>query len=71
MFILKNISFDQLLASLPDHGFCRVSKKEIIAIKAVKFFVHNEITTHVLDSNGRNLNISLSEIYRKDFLSKV
>lgn len=69
--ILKNSSFDQLLAVLPDTGFCRVSKKEIIALKAVKFFIHNEITTQVLDRNGRNLNIALSEIYRKDFLSKV
>jgi DNA-binding LytR/AlgR family response regulator len=69
--ILKNISFDQLLAILPETAFCRVSKKEIIALKAVKFFIHNEITTQVLDANGRNLNIGLSEIYRKDFLSKV
>jgi two-component system LytT family response regulator len=69
--ILKNSSFDQVLAILPDNGFCRVSKKEIIALKAVKFFIHNEITTQVLDVNGRNLNISLSEIYRKNFLSKV
>jgi len=69
--ILKNTSFDQLLAVLPEQGFCRVSKKEIVAIKAVKFFVHNEITTQVLDPGGKNLIISLSEIYRKDFLNKV
>lgn len=69
--ILKNISFDQLLAALPETGFCRVSKKEVIALKAVKFFVHNEITTQLLDANGISVKISLSEIYRKDFMSRL
>lgn len=69
--ILKNTSFDQLLSLLPGNAFCRISKKEVVAIKAVKFFIHNEITTHIMDSVGTNLKISLSENYRKDFLSKV
>lgn len=69
--ILKNTSFDQLLSVLPESDFCRVSKKELVALKAVKFFVHNEITTQVLDSNGLNRRINLSEIYRKDFMSKL
>lgn len=69
--ILKNISFDQLLSALPETGFCRVSKKEVIALKAVKFFVHNEITTQLLDTNGISVKISLSEIYRKDFMSRL
>lgn len=69
--ILKNISFDQLLTLLPGNEFFRVSKKEIIALKGVKFFIHNEITTQVTDANGTHLKINLSEIYRKDFLSKV
>jgi DNA-binding LytR/AlgR family response regulator len=42
--ILKNINFDSLLSQLPETDFCRVNKKEIIAMKAVKFFNHNEIT---------------------------
>ncbi len=70
-FILKNTSFDQLLRLLPANNFCRVSKKEVIALRAVKFFIHNEITTHVMDGKGINLNINLSEIYRKDFLGKI
>ncbi len=69
--VLKNTSFDQLLSLLPSTHFCRVSKKEVVALKAVKFFVHNEITTHLSDANGSSLKINLSEIYRKDFLSKV
>jgi DNA-binding LytR/AlgR family response regulator len=69
--ILKNTSFDQLLSVFPTNDFCRVSKKEVVALKAVKFFVHNEITTQVPDRNGLNRKISLREIYRKDFMSKL
>lgn len=69
--ILKNTSFDQLLSLLPTNNFCRISKKEVVAIKAVKFFIHNEITTHIFDAVGTNLKVSLSENYRKDFLSKI
>lgn len=69
--ILKNTSFDQLLGILPESDFCRVSKKELIALKAVKFFVHNEITTQVLDNNGLNRKVNLSDIYRKDFMAKL
>lgn len=68
---LKNIKFDTLLTALPEHDFCRVNKKEIIAIKAIKFFNHNEIILHQIDKNGKNIAVILSETYRSDFLSKV
>lgn len=69
--ILKNTSFDQLLSILPINDFCRVTKKEVVAIKAVKFFIHNEITTQVLTQTLENLKINLNESYRKDFLTKL
>ena len=68
---LKNIKFDTLLKELPEADFCRVNKKEIVAVKAIKFFNHNEIVLHNLDKNGKNTTIILSETYRSDFLSKV
>ncbi|GEP51492.1 DNA-binding response regulator [Flavobacterium noncentrifugens] len=71
VLILKNIKFETLLNELPTVDFCRISKKEIIAMKAVKFFSHNEITMNLQDKNGRFLNVILSEIYRPDFLSKA
>jgi DNA-binding LytR/AlgR family response regulator len=71
LLILKNINFDSLLSQLPKADFCRVNKKEIIAISAVQFFNHNEITLSLHEKNGKPIVLVLSETYRNDFLSKV
>jgi DNA-binding LytR/AlgR family response regulator len=71
LLILKNINFDSLLNQLPKSDFCRVNKKEIIAISAVQFFNHNEITLTLHDKNGKSIVSVLSETYRNDFLMKV
>jgi len=68
---LKNVKFDRLLNELPDADFCRVNKKEIVAVKAIKFFNHNEIVLHHLEENNKNTTLILSETYRSDFLKKV
>lgn len=68
---LKNIKFDTLLNELPESDFCRVNKKEIVAVKAIKFFNHNEIVLHHLEKNDKNSTLILSETYRSDFLKKV
>lgn len=69
--ILKNINFDSLLSQLPEADFCRVNKKEIIAMVAVKFFNHNEITHNLQEKNGKPITFVLGETYRSDFLTKV
>lgn len=69
--LLKNISFAQLLDELPDAAFCRVNKKEVVALLAVRFFAHNEITLHQAGKNGKPVVVSLNEKYRPDFLEKV
>jgi len=68
---LKNIKFDTLLEELPETDFCRVNKKEIVAVQAIKFFNHNEIVLHSLDKNEKNNTLLLSETYRADFLKKI
>jgi DNA-binding LytR/AlgR family response regulator len=68
---LKNVKFDTLLSELPEHDFCRINKKEIIAVKAIKFFNHNEIVLHHLEENNKNATLILSETYRSDFVKKV
>ena len=69
--ILKNINFDSLLKQLPEVDFCRVNKKEMIAMTAVKFFNHNEITLHHQIENKKFTVVALNETYRLDFLTKA
>ena len=71
LLILKNINFGSLLNQLPKSDFCRVNKKEIITIKSVQYFNHNEITLSLQEKNGKPIVLVLSDTYRHDFLSKV
>lgn len=68
---LKNVKFDTLLNELPEADFCRINKKEIVAVKAIKFFNHNEIVLRHIEENNKNTTLILSETYRSDFLKKV
>lgn len=68
---IKNTSFEQLLSVLPGKKFCRVNKKEIIALKSVVHFTSDEIKTNIRLKNGHNVNIALSEVYREEFKQKV
>lgn len=69
--LLKNISFEKLLAALPHAEFCQVNKKEIIALKTVQFFSHDEITTSLTDENGKKKTVVLTDNFRSDFLRLV
>jgi DNA-binding LytR/AlgR family response regulator len=71
LLLLKNINFDSMLSLLPSTGFCRINKKELIAISELKFFSHNEIILRLEDKNGKNITLALSETYRSDFLNHV
>ncbi len=67
LVLLKNISFDKLLAILPAPDFIRINKKEIIATKIVKFFSADEVTSNLLDEQNRPLLFNLGESYKKVF----
>lgn len=69
--ILKNITYDKLLKQLPKADFCRVNKKEAIAMTSVQFFVHNEITTNIVQKPAKPVTLVLSDLYRSDFLMKI
>lgn len=69
--VLKNISLEKLLKYLPENDFCQVNKKEVIALRSVQFFSHNEITTNLGQLTGKPLVIVLGDVYREDFLQKV
>ena len=65
---LKNISFEHLLKLLPYGKFCRINKKELIALSRVRFFSKEFITTDRVHSDGKPMVFVLSDAYRKDFL---
>jgi DNA-binding LytR/AlgR family response regulator len=67
----KNCSFEKLLEKLPQGEFCRINKREAIALKNVRFFSHDEVTADILLPDGRPYAFALSEIYRNDFIKRV
>ncbi|RZJ69378.1 response regulator [Flavobacterium sp.] len=69
--LLKNIKFTRLLEQLPEAEFCRVNKQEIVSIRAVRAFSNNSIEVDLVDENGKNRVVSLSETYKADFYSKA
>ncbi len=71
VFTLKNISYKKLLDLLPANDFCRINKKEVIAIKTVQAFSFDEIATNIQIETKKPLKLTLSEVYRALFLDKV
>jgi len=68
---LKNISFEKLISLLPSADFCRVNKKELIAIISVQYFSGDQITTNIYLQSEKPLVISLGETYRTGFVGKI
>ena len=68
---LKNINYEQLLSVLPARKFCRVNKKDIIALKAVQFYSHDGITTRLYSKEKELIRLPLSDIYRAEFQAKL
>ena len=68
---LKNISFEKLISLLPSAEFCRVNKKELIALGTVLYFSNDQITTNIYFQSEKPLIISLGETYRTGFVGKI
>lgn len=68
--VLKNISYEKLQEKLSKVRFCRINKREIIAVNIVNFFTHDEITTNVMLPNGKPLVLSLGLSFKDDFLTR-
>ena len=67
---LKNINYEQLLTILPSSRFCRINKKDVIALKIVQFYSHEEISTTLLTKEKEMIKLPLSDTYRSEFKSK-
>lgn len=68
---LKNISFEKLISLLPTEKFCRINKKEMIAVKNVLYFSGDHITTNSFISSEKPLTLTLGESFRSDFIRKI
>ena len=68
---LKNISFKKLGSFLPDDEFCQINKKELIALKIVKYFSSDHITTNIHSQLESTIVLTLGEPYRANFMSKI
>lgn len=69
-YLLKNISYSSLSKVLPVASFCRINKKEMIALKAVQAFTYQQIVTEIKIA-GKPLMVYLSDNYRLDFMNKL
>lgn len=68
---LKNIPFEKLISLLPANDFCRINKKELIALSSVLYFSTNQITTNIFIQAEKPLVLMLGETYREEFLRKL
>lgn len=69
--VIKNTSFDELLALLPEHLFCRISKSEVLSMRLVTGYSGDTIHTSITDASGRKRTFVLSESYRKVFIERL
>lgn len=70
-YLLKNISFAALLKLLPSGSFCQINRKEVIALRSVRFFSHDVITTNLVQPDGKFRELLLNDTYRKRFIELV
>ena len=66
--VLKNISFKQLQLMLPGTLFSRVNKKDLVALKTVRFFTHDEI---VVGLRGGEVRLPFGDQFKKEFMAKT
>lgn len=68
---LKNISYEQLLAILPSDRFCRLNKKDVIAMNMVRTYTHDEVTTSIFNKDKEALKFPLNDTFRTEFKSRL
>ncbi|MNK05393.1 Transcriptional regulatory protein YehT [compost metagenome] len=66
--VVKNKSFDQLLQELELISLIRISKSELLSLTFIQGYQGDVILSKIRDKEGKYLEFSLSENYRKTFL---
>ena len=68
---LKNITFERLISILPPDEFCRINKKELVALSKVLYSSKDQITTNIFFQSEKPMALALGETYRTEFMSKL
>ncbi len=68
---LKNISFGKLIELLPADDFCRINKKELIALSKVLYYSNDQVTTNIFFQSEKPMTLVLGEAFRSEFFSKL
>jgi DNA-binding LytR/AlgR family response regulator len=64
---IKNMSFDKLMQILPEKDFCRVNRKEIIALSSITAYTAEKIITGIISESGKVIEIQIGDGYRHKF----
>lgn len=68
---LKNITLDNLRDLLPEKYFVRINKREIVNINNIQYYQSENITLNILSKEEKEIILTLSEVYKPDFISKI
>jgi DNA-binding LytR/AlgR family response regulator len=68
---LKNITFKKLISFLPPEEFCRINKRELIALRKILYSSNDQVTTNIFFQSEKPLVLTLGETYRSEFKRKL
>jgi DNA-binding LytR/AlgR family response regulator len=68
---MKNISFEKILKLLPRDAFCRINKRDVVAVRSISFYTHEQVTVNIHPSEPGSVTLALSEAYRSEFVQRV
>lgn len=66
--VVKNKSFDQLLQELDLQSFIRISKSELLSKTVIQGYQGDVVLSKIRNKEGKYIQFTLSENYRKTFL---
>ncbi|MBC6366025.1 LytTR family DNA-binding domain-containing protein [Algoriphagus sp. AK58] len=69
--LIKNKSISALLALLSQGEMIQVNKGELVRLDQVHYFIHDEITTHQTNDQGKPITLTLGEKFRMEFMARI
>ncbi len=69
--VLKNISFDKLQELLPEDQFCRINKRELIALSIVQSFSYEEVKSNISSPDGSLKSFQLGEAFKNRLIELI